>query len=169
METQIAELVGRFEHGRITRRDLIQRLSLMVGGSALPTVGVAQPAVTSFKATGFNHISFVVSDYARTRDFYADLLSLTVTKDDPKAKQCLLHLEDGAFILPRNPAGPNVTAPLVNHFAVRIADWNKPRVEAELKRRGLEYREDPSIPADSFHVRDPDGYDLQLVNEKVKD
>ena len=59
--------------------------------------------------------------------------------------------------------------PLVNHFAVGIADWNKQRVEAELKRRNLQYSADVDIPADSFHVRDPDGYDLQLVNEKVKD
>jgi hypothetical protein len=26
----------------------------------------------------------------------------------------------------------------------------------------------PGIAADSFHVTDPDGYDLQLVNEKNK-
>jgi len=56
----------------------------------------------------------------------------------------------------------------VNHFAVGVANWNKPSVEAELRRRGLQYREDADIPGDSVHVRDPDGYDLQLVNEKVK-
>ena len=61
-----------------------------------------------------------------------------------------------------------MTPPAVNHFAVGIAEWDKRGVEAELKRRGLECREDPSIPAESFHLMDPDGYDLQLVNEKVK-
>jgi hypothetical protein len=34
----------------------------------------------------------MVSEYARTRDFCADLPSLRVADDDPKAKQCLLHL-----------------------------------------------------------------------------
>ena len=121
------------------------------------------------RATGFNHVSFVVSDYARTRDFYADLLSLRVAADDPKKRQCLLHLADDNYILPRNPQGPNQTTPVVNHFAVGIADWDKQRVEDELKRRGLQYRPDPTIPADSFHLLDPDGYDLQLVNEKKKD
>lgn len=168
MEAKIAELVGGFENGRITRRELIRSLSVLVGAAALPSTAVAQQQVRPFNATGFNHISFVVSDYARTRDFYADLLSLRVADDDPKAKQCLLHLADGAYILPRNPR-PNVTPPVVNHFAVGIADWDKQRVEEELKRRGLQYREDPDIPADSFHLRDPDGYDLQLVNEKTKD
>jgi hypothetical protein len=72
MELKIAELVQGFEHGRITRRELIRSLSLLVGASALPAVAVAQPAYR-MRATGFNHVSFVVSDYARTRDFYADL------------------------------------------------------------------------------------------------
>ena len=168
METQIAGLVGAFENGRITRRELIHRLSLIIGASALPAIAAGQTGATPFKATGFNHVSFVVSDYARTRDFYAELLSLRVLKDDPKRNQCLLHLGDGSFILPKNPPRPNLIPPVVNHFAVGIADWDKPRVEAELKRRGLQYREDADIPGDSFHLSDPDGYDLQLVNENVK-
>jgi catechol 2,3-dioxygenase-like lactoylglutathione lyase family enzyme len=169
MELNIAELVQGFENGRITRRELIRSLSLLVGASTLPTVGAAQPPARPLRATGFNHVSFVVSDYARTRDFYADLLTLRVDSDDPKAKQCDLHLADGAYILPRNPTRAGQTPPLVNHFAVGIADWDKRRVEEELKRRGLQYRPDPDIPEDSFHLRDPDGYDLQLVNEQNKD
>jgi catechol 2,3-dioxygenase-like lactoylglutathione lyase family enzyme len=110
-----------------------------------------------------------VSDYARTRDFYADLLTLKVTKDSPKAKQCLLHMADGSYILPRNPARPGIRPPVVNHFAVGIADWDKAHVVEELKRRHLQYSDDADIPADSVHLRDPDGYDLQLVNEKVRD
>jgi len=168
MEVKIAELIQGFENGQITRRELIRSLSVLVGASALPTVGNAQPARYPIKATGFNHVSFVVTDYARTRDFYADLLSLRVAEDDPKAKQCLLHLGDDTFILPRNPQRPGVTPPVVNHFAVGIADWDKQRVEAELKRRGLQYRADPQIPEDSFHLLDRDGYDLQLVNERNK-
>ena len=105
METQIDELVGGFENGHITRRDLITRLSMMMAGATIVRPAVVQTASHPFKATGFNHISFVVSDYVRTRDFYAELLSLRVADDDPKAKQCLLHLADGSFILPRNPPG----------------------------------------------------------------
>jgi hypothetical protein len=79
------------------------------------------------------------------------------------------HPRKPLLILPRNPY-PNRPAkpPVVDHFAVSIASWDKVHVESELKRRRLEYREDPQLPNDSFHVLDPDGYDLQLVNEKVK-
>jgi catechol 2,3-dioxygenase-like lactoylglutathione lyase family enzyme len=161
----IADLITGFESGRITRRELIQRLSLMVSAAAVPAAGAAQATVRPLKANSFNHLSFVVSDYARTRDFYAELLGLRVARDDPKAKQCQLHLTDGSYILPRNPRR-GVVPPVVNHFAVSIADWDKPRVAADLKRRGLRVTDDLDMPADSVHVRDPDGYDLQLVNEK---
>jgi hypothetical protein len=99
MELKIAELVQGFENGRITRRELIGSLSLIVGSASLPSVGeAAQPTRRPLKATGFNQVSFVVPDYARTRDFYADLLSLRVAKDDPKTKQCVLHLADDTFM-----------------------------------------------------------------------
>jgi len=168
MESTIAHLVDRYESGGMTRRELIRSISLLVGAVGLQSESAAQTPPHPLKASGVNHISYVVADYARTRDFYADLLSLKVTGDNPRAKQCLLHLADGSYILPRNPR-PGVKPPVVNHFAVGIADWDKSRVEAELKRRQLPFRDDADIPADSVHLRDPDGYDLQLVNEKVKD
>src|SRR5215467_1775449 len=114
MESKIAQLVGQYEGGRITRRELIRSLSLLVGSVGLPSISTAQPSAHPLKATGVNHISYVVTDYARTRDFYADLLTLKVTKDSPKAKQCLLHMADGSYILPRNPR-PGVKPPLVSH------------------------------------------------------
>jgi len=38
-------------------------------------------------------------------------------------------------------------------------------VEAELKRRGLTPRPDTE---DSFHVKDPDGFDLQISGKNMK-
>lgn len=167
METTIAELIARFESGGITRRELIQRLSLIVAASA-SQAAAPQTAPRVLKANGFNHLSFVVADYARTRDFYADLLGLRIARDDPKAKQCLLHLADDSYILPRNPVRRGQVPPVVNHFAVSVADWDKQRVTGELRRRGLHFSDDLDMPADSVHVRDPDGYDFQLVNGRFR-
>jgi len=69
LETTIADLISRFESGGITRRDLIQRLSLIVAAAASASPAAAETPPRSLKANGFNHLSFVVSDYARTRDF----------------------------------------------------------------------------------------------------
>jgi hypothetical protein len=53
----------------------------------------------------------------------------------------------------------------VDHIAYRIEDWNTDRVRTELDRRGLKPRLDTggNVPNySSFHVQDPDGFDLQI-------
>jgi predicted enzyme related to lactoylglutathione lyase len=51
-------------------------------------------------------------------------------------------------------------------FSWEIAPWNAKKVEAELKKRGLNPVADNSEGpgCESFHVKDPDGFDLQISN-----
>jgi catechol 2,3-dioxygenase-like lactoylglutathione lyase family enzyme len=160
MERVIANLVRDFENGKLSRRELIRSLALT---TAAVTVASASSAAEDggFKAVGVNHISYGVADYARTRDFYADLLGMRVANDD--GKQCDLAFGD-SFIVVRKSRDSN-SKPLVDHFAITIDDWDKTRVEAELKRRGLELRPDTD---DSFIVKDPDGYSLQISGRGMK-
>jgi catechol 2,3-dioxygenase-like lactoylglutathione lyase family enzyme len=160
MERVIANLVRDFENGKLSRRELVRSLALT---AAAATVASASPAAEGrgFKAVGVNHISYGVADYGRTRDFYADLLGMRVANDD--GKQCDLGFGD-SFIVVRKSRDPN-GKPLVDHFAITIDDWDKARVEAELKRRGLEHRPDTD---DSFIVKDPDGYSLQISGRGMK-
>jgi catechol 2,3-dioxygenase-like lactoylglutathione lyase family enzyme len=104
-----------------------------------------------------------VNDYAKTRDFYADLLGMKIVADT--GKQCDLILGDtNTFMIPRNaPAG--VTPPRIDHIAYTIENWDKEAVEAELKRRGLNPRADTE---NSFHVKDPNGFDLQISGKDMK-
>jgi hypothetical protein len=48
--------------------------------------------------------------------------------------------------------------------AKALADWDTDRVKAELERRGLKPHLDTgALPTKgSFHLADPDGYDLQI-------
>ena len=158
MENIIAKLLHDFEHGYMSRRQLIQ--SLAMTATAAAAAGAAPAAAAEgkgFKAVAVNHISFQVADYAKTRDFYADLLGMKVLKDT--GRQCNLAFGDqGSWLLPRN-AREGSTPPRVDHIAYTIENWDKDAVEAELKRRGLSPR--PDTP-NSFHVKDPDGYDLQI-------
>lgn len=165
MEAVIVQILSQYERGTITRRQLIQGLSAL----ALSTVSDASAQDTTthpFRPTGINHLSFQVADYRRTRDFYADLLGMRVAGDDVSTKQCQLFAGD-SFIFART-ARPGRTPPMVDHFAISVANWDKARVEAELKRRNLRYTPDAQLPNDSVHLRDPDGYDLQIINEKVR-
>ncbi|HUB83408.1 MAG TPA: VOC family protein [Bryobacteraceae bacterium] len=167
MEHIIAKLLNDFERGRMNRRQLIQ--SIAMAASAAGAAQAASPA-GGFQAVTVNHISYQVADYAKTRDFYADLLGMTV-KDD-RGNQCNLAFGD-TFLLPRNARRPRnapsdaplPTVPRVDHIAYTIENWDKDRVKAELEKRGLNPRPDTD---NSFHVKDPDGFDLQISGKEMK-
>lgn len=152
-EKVVAELLNDFERGRISRRQLVQSLALGMVAASVSAPVFAQRK--GFKAVGVNHISFGVADYARTRDFYAELLGMTVSEDN--GKQCYLTFGD-TVLIPRNSREPGRKA-VIDHIAYSIEDWDRKQVEEELKRRGLDPKPDYE---GSFHVRDPDGYDLQI-------
>jgi catechol 2,3-dioxygenase-like lactoylglutathione lyase family enzyme len=161
MEEVIIGLLSQFERGAITRRQLVQSLTFgvaaLAAGSATRAAAAPAAKAPAFKATGVNHISFGVADYARTRDFYADLFGMSVSADD--GKQCYLSFGDTVLIA-RKSQQPDAK-PYIDHMAYTIADWNHERVEQELTRRGL----NPKPDFDSFLFRDPDGYDVQIAGK----
>jgi len=159
MESLIAKLLQDFEQGKMDRRQLIR--SLAVAASAVAAATPAAAEGKGFQAVTVNHISYQVKDYAKTRDFYADLLGMKVTQDT--GKQCYLSFGN-TFLLPRN-GREGSSVPRIDHVAYTIEDWDKNAVEAELKRRGLTPRPDTE---DSFHVKDPDGFDLQISGKNMK-
>ena len=156
MEHMIANLVREFEEGKLSRRQLIQSLTI-AATAAVTTASVPASAAEGkvFHATNINHVSYQVTDYARTRDFYAGLFGMTVSEDD--GKQCRLSFGDNILIV-RN----RTPAPQVDHIAYTLANWDteKEAVEAELKRRQLKI-----IQGDiktSLHILDPDGFHVQM-------
>jgi catechol 2,3-dioxygenase-like lactoylglutathione lyase family enzyme len=160
MEHIIATLLQDFEQGKMTRRQLIQSLALTAtAASAVGTAAAADAPVA--KAVYLNHVSYQVADYAKTRDFYAGLFGMKVSDDD--GKQCRLTCGDNILIARTRPSG----TPIVDHIAYTLANWDtdktvKPAVEAELKRRGLKIR----TTEGSFHVQDPDGFEVQMGGKK---
>ncbi len=164
MEHVINGLLHDFERGKLSRRQLIQSLALAATAAATagPRLAAAEEG-QGFQAIAVNHISYQVKDYAKTRDFYVGLLGMKVSNDN--GRQCNLAFGDhGTWLLPRNARDAGA-APKVDHIAYTIKNWDKDKVEAELKRRGLEPRPDTE---NSFHVKDPDGFDLQISGEGMK-
>jgi catechol 2,3-dioxygenase-like lactoylglutathione lyase family enzyme len=159
VEDLIASLVAEFERGRLTKRQLVQDLA---AATALAAGAPAAAAVGSgLKAVAVNHISYRVANYARTRDFYAGLLGMQVSHDT--GAQCSLSFGD-TVLIPRKPH-PGERTPFIDHVAYTIDRWDRGAVEAELKRRGLQPHPDTDL---SFHVRDPDGFDLQICANGMK-
>jgi catechol 2,3-dioxygenase-like lactoylglutathione lyase family enzyme len=160
MEQMIAKLLQDFEQGKMNRRQLIQSLAIAASAAAAASPAIAEGK--GFKAVTVNHISYQVADYTKTRDFYADLLGMKVLQDN--GRQCNMVFNNGhSFLLPRNGREGQPT-PRVDHVAYTIDNWDMNRVEAELKRRGLSPRKDTE---NSFHVKDPDGFDLQISGKKM--
>ena len=159
MEHIIAKLLQEFEHGRMSRRQLIQSLAAVAATSIAPAPAVAAEGRV-FKATAFNHVSYQVADYTKSRDFYASLFGMKVTMDD--GKQCRLVFGDNILIARNRPSG----TPKVDHVAYTITGFDtdksvKPALKAELERRGLKVRES-ATGGSSFHVSDPDGFEVQM-------
>ena len=161
MEHVISRLLNEFEHGKMNRRQLIQSLALAGAASVATAAPVLSAEQKGFKTVAVNHISYGVVDYRQTRDFYADLLGMRVAEDN--GKQCYLAFGD-SFIVVRKTEEPD-GRPYVDHIAYTIENWDKDKVEAELKRRGLDPRPDTE---NSFHVSDPDGFGIQISGKDMK-
>lgn len=162
MENVIGKLLDEFEGGRMTRRQLIQSIAV-VAASAAGVAPVEAQTSKGFKTIGVNHISYQCADYAKTRDFYADLMGMKVVGDT--GTQCFMVLGDSnSFLIPRNSRQADAT-PKIDHIAYTIETWDKEGVKAELDRRGL----NPKLDTDnSYHVRDVNGYDLQICGKDMK-
>ena len=161
MEHIISKLLQEYEHGRVTRRQLIRTLALTA--TAASTAGTAEAAPAN--AVSINHVSMQVADYTKTRDFYAGLFGMKVSDDDGKT-QCRLTFGDN-ILIPRNASSRPGGKPGVDHIAYTLANWDtdasvKSAVEAELKRRKLNIR----VTDGSFHVPDPDGFEVQMGGKK---
>jgi len=156
MEQIIAKLVNEFEQGKLTRRQLIQNLTIAAAAaSSVSAVPAAAAEAKVLNATNFNHVSYQVTDYAKTRDFYAGLFGMKVSEDD--GKQCRLSFGNNILII-RN----RQPAPKVDHIAYTIANWDqeKEAMAAEMKRRSLKIVQGDTKT--SLHILDPDGFQVQF-------
>lgn len=176
MDTLISGLLQQYEHGRVTRRQLIEALAAVAMSAAAANGAGAQAppsppasAGPAFRTLNFDHVNYDVSDYRRTRDFYSGLLGMTVANDDGKGA-CELHFGEARNVGVRDRAMISIrSAPAVrvDHFAFKIDDWNTDRVRAELERRGLKPRLARGGAIDtpnyvSLTVPDPDGVGVQI-------
>lgn len=159
MEHVVAKLLHDFEDGKMTRRQLIQSLTLAAtAASAANAAAAAGTGAALLKATYLNHVGYQVADYGKSRDWYAELFGMKVLLDD--GRKANLGVGESQLIFhPRKTP----TTPVVDHVCLTIANWDtdknvKGQVEDELKRRGLKIR----TTEHSFHFSDPDGFELQV-------
>ena len=151
MEPVISDLLTSIERGALSRRELIGALALLAGAGA----GAAASAAT-LKGASINHVSVLVTDMARSIDFYGRVFGLTLVNEDKANKIARLGAGGKILVSLRIEPPPGV----IDHFAIGVDGFNREAVTADLKGFGL-------TPADNiqfgFHVKDPDGAVVQIT------
>ena len=149
MEPVISDLITRFERGALTRRELIGALALLVGSAA------AAPAAT-LKSASINHVSVLVTDMARSLEFYDRVFGLKLVNEDKANKIARLGTGGKILVSLRVEPPPGV----IDHFAIGVDGFNRQAVTADLKGFGLSPAENIEF---GFHVKDPDGAVVQIT------
>ena len=207
MSADLELLFAAFDHGRLSRRQLLAALGIAViarpvsvfaqgqcGGARAGTPECdTTPAKLPFPSTGWttvllDHFSCQVADYQKEAAYYDALMNWKIRSDD--GKQAVLDIGDwGGLVLrggyeapPPPPAAPPGSAggrgggrggngpriprlASVDGFCWGIHPWDTKKVEAALRERGLDPVADhQGKDFQSFHVKDPDGFDLQISN-----
>jgi catechol 2,3-dioxygenase-like lactoylglutathione lyase family enzyme len=180
MEHMISWLLKDFEAGKMTRRQLIQSLAVLAASPAVPALAsqASEPKrnTAPWKTVWLDHISYAVADYKKSTEFYTDLMGWEVRNDNGKTQATLNINNIGGIIIrnsrqqsgnpqPTQTGRPPLTG-VINHISWGVQPWDTNAVETELRRRGLNPR--PDMVGDnfkSFHVNDPDGWDLQISNQ----
>jgi catechol 2,3-dioxygenase-like lactoylglutathione lyase family enzyme len=132
---------------------------------------------TGWKTAALDHLSFRVADYQKEAAFYIALMGWKLRSDD--GRQAVLDMGDwgSAIFEQAGPGGLDRAAAeggrgrggpsraVVESFCFVIEPWNAKKVEAELRKRGLTPVSDNNGKGfESFHIKDPDGWDLQISN-----
>lgn len=120
-------------------------------------------APTGWRTVGLDHITIAVPDLRKEAAFYAALMGWTVRSDD--GVRIVMDVEGwGSVVL---LWAPELAAAKVRGFGFVLAPWDPRAMERELRNRGLSpVADDGPGGFESFHVRDPDGFDLQISNGK---
>ena len=153
MESIIDDLVRRFEYGLMTRRQLIQGLSILAGATAASRANAAQAG--ALRGTGIDHVSILVNDLQRSATFYQSVFGMTPVSED-KPNQ-ILRLGMKRTIVSLRHEGPSG---VIDHFAISVENFNRDAVTEQLKRQGLTPQQNVQF---GFHIKDPDGAVVQIV------
>lgn len=153
MDAIISGLLDRFERGVLTRRELIQGLTMLTAANGVASQ--AQGQTPGIQATKIDHVSIQVSDLPRSVAFYQKMFGLAVVSEDKPNE--IVRLGAGKVLVSLHHKSPTG---LVDHFAIGVNKFNKESVTRELKERG-------AIPEDNldagFHIKDPEGISVQIV------
>ena len=152
MEAVISDLVARFDSGTLSRRTLIQGLTVLAAAGGTTR---AQAQETPFVSSGIDHISIQVTDLERSIAFYQTIFGLSILNQDEENE--IVRMGVDRVIVSLHHKAPTG---IVDHYAISIEDFDQEAVTQVLAEQGLTAEQNLDY---GFHVRDPEGIPVQIV------
>jgi catechol 2,3-dioxygenase-like lactoylglutathione lyase family enzyme len=183
MEGFVAQNLSDFETGKISRRQLIETLTLAATTLCATDGAKAQNPDPTLKARLINHFSYTCPNYREAADWYSKLLNLEqvgatdrevvlplgkkgeqpygVTAKDVPLTHLIIRTRDAHAPPPRSgQRPPAVPQAVVDHICFTVAGFNRDRAKATLTALGVKNLR--PLNSNSVHMDDPFGYDVQL-------
>ncbi len=157
MENLVDNLVGEFEAGRITRRQLVKNVGALAGSLAL--LGGARPGAeaTPFTSVGLNHIALRVTDVKKSRDFYTKLLGLKTVRENLPGNCFMTTGENFVALFQSKKAA-------MDHYCYSVKDYDVKKAAKTLEAQGIK----PEVHGNRIYFPDPDGLKVQLSSKTHK-
>lgn len=109
-----------------------------------------------FRAVGCSSLVFNVFDTDKEAAFYRDMFGMKVIYSEPNTGRRFLKFGQNGLIL-RKTVEPKGSC---DHFGFIIENYDSAKVEAELKRRGLNPQPNSKL---GWMFRDPDGFSIEVA------
>ncbi len=183
MEGFVAQTLNDFETGKISRRKLIETLTLAATAVYAADGAKAQNPDPTLKAQLINHFAYTCPNHREAADWYAKVLNLQpagvtdqeavlplgkkgeqpygVTAKDVPLTHLIIRTRDPSAPPPRDGQRPQAAQrAVVDHIAFTVAGFDRDRAKVTLA--GLGVKNIRPLNSNSVHMDDPFGYDVQL-------
>ncbi len=165
MDRELEQLLSHYESGRMTRRDLLGTLALLVAAPAVDSAAHAAQAGAPVGAVKtMNHVSIFVPSVEKSMAFYQSVFGLPLlTKQEPG-----MNLSTGASFLGIYPAAAGATTGSINHLCLGMENFDADAVVKQLAERGVKASIRLRGDTKELYFADPDGIRVQLQDVKYK-
>jgi len=182
MESFYATKLDEFAKGKISRRALLETLTVAATTTAATSAASAPASDPALKIQLVNHISYNCPDFKKGADWYSKVFNLDqvgatkidvalpfgkkgekpfgVTANDVPLSSLIIRSRD-LNAPPQGGGAPRrKSRALIEHMGYTVADFDRERAKAELKSLGVENVRDGGLY--SLHMTDAYGYDVQI-------
>ena len=183
MEGFAAQKLADFETGKISRRQLIETLTLAATTIYATDGAQAQDSDPTLKAQLINHFSYTCPNHREATDWYSKILNLDqvgatdrdvvlplgkkgerpygVTAKDVPLTHLIIRTRDANAPPPPGGDRPRpASQAVVDHICFTVAGFNRDRAKIALTALGVKNLR--PLSSNSVHMDDPFGYDVQL-------